>query len=202
MKQPVVCCCPEVMGGTAVFYGTRVPVQTLLDYFEAGDTIDDFIEGFPSVNARASDHFPRGSEGPTDRNGLLRVLLDECVDWRIGRKLAPLEVKTARQMGWAALKNGELLAFAWAHLEYLSPSIETCLFSKPLSHSLLPSRHSAPTSRFVSCPNSARARTLRPPSPAAGRPAAAGRDIVAAPRANPSRADGLCSPNIIVRAVR
>jgi uncharacterized protein (DUF433 family) len=49
MKQPVVSCSPEVMGGAAVFYGTRVPVQTLLDYIEAGDTIDDFLEGFPSV---------------------------------------------------------------------------------------------------------------------------------------------------------
>ncbi len=37
------------MGGTAVFYGTRVPVHTLLDYLEAGDTIDDFLEGFLSV---------------------------------------------------------------------------------------------------------------------------------------------------------
>ena len=37
------------MGGTAVFHGTRVPVQTLLDYLEAGDTIDDFLKGFPSV---------------------------------------------------------------------------------------------------------------------------------------------------------
>jgi uncharacterized protein (DUF433 family) len=49
MKQPVVCCNPEVMDGTAVFYSTRVPVQTLLDYIEAGDTIDDFLEGFSSV---------------------------------------------------------------------------------------------------------------------------------------------------------
>ena len=49
MKQPVVCCNPEVMGGTAVFSGTRVPVQTLLDYLEAGDTIDYFLEAFPSV---------------------------------------------------------------------------------------------------------------------------------------------------------
>lgn len=40
---------PEVMGGTPVFAGTRVPVQTLLDYLEAGDTIDDFLEGFPTV---------------------------------------------------------------------------------------------------------------------------------------------------------
>jgi uncharacterized protein (DUF433 family) len=37
------------MGGTAVFAGTRVPVQTLLDYLEAGETIDDFLAGFPSV---------------------------------------------------------------------------------------------------------------------------------------------------------
>jgi uncharacterized protein (DUF433 family) len=49
MKQPVVCGSPEVMGGTAVFYGTRVPVQALIDYLEAGETIDDFLEGFPPV---------------------------------------------------------------------------------------------------------------------------------------------------------
>jgi uncharacterized protein (DUF433 family) len=49
MKQPVVSCDPEVMGGTPVFPGTRVPLQTLLDYIEAGETIDDFLEGFPSV---------------------------------------------------------------------------------------------------------------------------------------------------------
>lgn len=40
---------PEVMGGIAVFPGTRVPVQTLLDYLEGGESIDDFLEGFPSV---------------------------------------------------------------------------------------------------------------------------------------------------------
>ena len=37
------------MGGAAVFHGTRVPVQTLLDYLEAGESINDFLEGFPSV---------------------------------------------------------------------------------------------------------------------------------------------------------
>jgi uncharacterized protein (DUF433 family) len=37
------------MGGTPVFRGTRVPVATLLDYLETGETIDDFLEGFPSV---------------------------------------------------------------------------------------------------------------------------------------------------------
>ena len=38
------------MGGTVVFTGTRVPVQTLFDYLEAGDTIDEFLDGFPSVS--------------------------------------------------------------------------------------------------------------------------------------------------------
>ena len=49
MKQPVISCSRDVMGGAAVFHGTRVPVQTLLDYLEAGESIDDFLEGFPSV---------------------------------------------------------------------------------------------------------------------------------------------------------
>jgi uncharacterized protein (DUF433 family) len=49
MKQSVVSCNRDIMGGTPVSVGTRVPVQTLLDYLEAGETIDDFLEGFPSV---------------------------------------------------------------------------------------------------------------------------------------------------------
>ncbi|MDP9120152.1 MAG: DUF433 domain-containing protein [Acidobacteriota bacterium] len=40
---------PDVMGGTAVFPSTRVPVQTLLDHLVAGESLDDFLEGFPSV---------------------------------------------------------------------------------------------------------------------------------------------------------
>ena len=40
---------PEILGGTPVFVGTRVPVQSLFDHLEGGDTIDDFLEGFPSV---------------------------------------------------------------------------------------------------------------------------------------------------------
>lgn len=49
MNQAIVSRCPDVMGGAAVFAGTRVPVQTLLDYLEAGDTIDDFLDGFPCM---------------------------------------------------------------------------------------------------------------------------------------------------------
>lgn len=50
MVKPVVTVNPQVMGSTAVFAGTRVPVQTLLDHIEAGETIDDFLVGFPSVS--------------------------------------------------------------------------------------------------------------------------------------------------------
>ena len=40
---------PEILGGIPVFLRTRVPVQSLFDHLEAGDSIDDFLEGFPSV---------------------------------------------------------------------------------------------------------------------------------------------------------
>ena len=49
MSQSVICRDPEVMGGTPVFCGTRVPVQTLIEHLEAGDSIDEFLEGFPTV---------------------------------------------------------------------------------------------------------------------------------------------------------
>ncbi len=41
---------PETMHGTPVFRGTRVPVQTLFEYLQAGDTLEDFLEGFPTVS--------------------------------------------------------------------------------------------------------------------------------------------------------
>ena len=40
---------PDILGGTPVFIGTRVPVQNLVDYLQGGETIDDFLEGFPTV---------------------------------------------------------------------------------------------------------------------------------------------------------
>ncbi len=41
---------PEIMSGTPVFIGTRVPIQTLLDYLEAGDSLNEFLEDFPTVS--------------------------------------------------------------------------------------------------------------------------------------------------------
>ena len=45
----VVAINPEILGGTPCFAGTRVPVKTLFDYIEGGDTIDTFLDQFPSV---------------------------------------------------------------------------------------------------------------------------------------------------------
>ena len=41
---------PDILGGTPVFAGTRVPVRTLMEYLEAGDRLDDFLEDFPTVS--------------------------------------------------------------------------------------------------------------------------------------------------------
>ena len=50
MGKSLVTTSADIMGGTPVFAGTRVPVQTFLDYLEAGDGIDEFLAGFPSVS--------------------------------------------------------------------------------------------------------------------------------------------------------
>lgn len=49
MTKQIITSSPDVMGGTPVFAGTRVPVQTLIDYIKGGDSIDDFLDGFPTV---------------------------------------------------------------------------------------------------------------------------------------------------------
>ena len=49
-EQPVIQRTPGVLGGTPVFRGTRVPVQTLIDYLESGDRLEDFLDDFPTVS--------------------------------------------------------------------------------------------------------------------------------------------------------
>ena len=49
-KELVIRTDPDVLGGTAVFVGTRVPFQALLDYIEGGHPLSDFLEDFPSVS--------------------------------------------------------------------------------------------------------------------------------------------------------
>jgi uncharacterized protein (DUF433 family) len=49
-SQSVIIQDPEILGGEPVFRGTRVPFQTLLDYLEGGDTLDEFLEQYPGVS--------------------------------------------------------------------------------------------------------------------------------------------------------
>ncbi len=55
--DPVVSRDPDVMHGELVFTGTRVPAKTLVDYIKAGHTLDDFLEGFPSVHREAAEAY-------------------------------------------------------------------------------------------------------------------------------------------------
>jgi uncharacterized protein (DUF433 family) len=45
---------PDILGGTAVFRGTRVPLQALFDHLESGETLEEFLAGFPTVSREAA----------------------------------------------------------------------------------------------------------------------------------------------------
>ena len=55
-KNEVIIKDPDILGGTPVFRGTRVPFQTLLDYLEGGQTLHEFLEDFPTVTREAAVH--------------------------------------------------------------------------------------------------------------------------------------------------
>jgi len=61
--KAVVIIDPEIMSGTPCFAGTRVPIRNLLDYLEAGDSLDDFLEQFPTVSrSQAVDFLEQSAE--------------------------------------------------------------------------------------------------------------------------------------------
>jgi uncharacterized protein (DUF433 family) len=68
MKSKIISSSPEVMGGTPVFAGTRVPIQTFLDYIEGGESIDSFLEGFPTVTKKQVVAFLREVKGQIFQN--------------------------------------------------------------------------------------------------------------------------------------
>jgi uncharacterized protein (DUF433 family) len=108
-NDPVVSRDPEVMHGEVVFTGTRVPAKTLEDYIEAGHTLGDFLEGFPSVRREAAEAYL----GMISRPPTLRVLLDENVDRRLkGAFHEQHAVSTVPGRGWTGKKFGELLEAA------------------------------------------------------------------------------------------
>ena len=64
-REQVIKSDSEVLGRTAVFAGTRVPVQTLIDYLKAGDSLDDFLDGFPSVSREQAEAFSQSALNST-----------------------------------------------------------------------------------------------------------------------------------------
>ena len=80
----------------------------------------------------------------------MKILLDECVDWRLSRALIGHEVKGARQMGWNAIKNGELLALASKHFDIFLTVDTNLVFQQNIRELPIPVVVlQAPTSRLV-----------------------------------------------------
>ncbi len=67
MKAPVVTSSKDIMGGTPVFAGTRVPTHTLIDFLKAGDSIEDFLEGFPTVRREQVIEFLEQAEAQMEK---------------------------------------------------------------------------------------------------------------------------------------
>ena len=108
---------PDILGGTPVFVGTRVPVRTLLDYLAAGDSLDEFLDHFPTVSRNQA---VGAGAGQGFAGGPCGILLDECVPRPLRRELVGHDVGTIQEMGWAGKKNGELIALmAGASFEVL-----------------------------------------------------------------------------------
>jgi uncharacterized protein (DUF433 family) len=100
---------PEVLGGEPVFAGTRVPIKSLFEHLEAGDSIADFLEGFPSVKRDQVLALLEESKADAMAQEWMRILLDENLDWRLGRGLLGHEVESVHRLGWVGIQNGVLL---------------------------------------------------------------------------------------------
>ncbi len=56
-REQIITTDPEIMGGIPVFTGTRIPVESLIRHLKAGDTLEEFLEGFPSVTREQAEAF-------------------------------------------------------------------------------------------------------------------------------------------------
>ncbi len=85
---------PEILGGTPVFQGTRVPLRNLIDYLERGHSLDEFLDSFPSVSR---DQAVAALEAAHDALIRMRVLLDEQLPRQLSGHLEGHEVRTVQQ---------------------------------------------------------------------------------------------------------
>src|SRR5271166_3026942 len=93
----------DVLGGVAVFRGTRVPLQTLLDYLEGGQSLDEFLDDFPTVSREAAIAALEQAKSlfPIGRPTGMGVLFDECVPKKFGRSLVGHDCVTVPDAGFA-----------------------------------------------------------------------------------------------------
>ncbi|MBM3727638.1 MAG: DUF433 domain-containing protein, partial [Acidobacteria bacterium] len=71
--ESVIVSNPEVLGGTPCFRGTRVPVDSLIDYLEAGDSLNEFLDNFPSVSPLFSRHLIAAQTDAADKLEMTRA---------------------------------------------------------------------------------------------------------------------------------
>ncbi len=68
IKQ-IVATDPEIVSGALVFKGTRVPVKNLIDYLKSGETLDSFLEGFPTVSRKQAEAYLELTLGEAEAHG-------------------------------------------------------------------------------------------------------------------------------------
>jgi len=95
----------EILSGMPVFRGTRVPVKNLIDYLSTGETIDTFLDDFPTVTREQVIRFLEEAGAMA----AMKILIDEYLPRKLKRELPGHEVKTIPEAGWAGKKNGALL---------------------------------------------------------------------------------------------
>jgi len=134
---------PEILGGTPVFKGTRVPVKTLFEYLEDNYTLEEFLECFPQSVVRwlaaslkvPNRHFcsRRRHENPVGR----------MCPWPMHKLLSGHACMTVQQRGWGGIKNGELLSLAEQDFDCSSLPTKTSAINKTSPVARL---------RFSNCP--------------------------------------------------
>lgn len=113
MQRRIINIDPEILGGTPVFYGTRVPIKNLFDYLESGDSIEIFLDDFDGVTKSQVIKVLEMSQKliKPPQTFSMKILLDECVTKRLKKQLSSFEVFTVRELGLGGIKNGKLMTY-------------------------------------------------------------------------------------------
>ncbi len=94
MEKRIINIDPEILGGTLVFYGTRVPIKNLFDYLETGESIDYFLDDFSGVQREQVIKILEMSQSSLKLRQIscMKILLDECFTNQLKPHLVEHEV--------------------------------------------------------------------------------------------------------------